>query len=172
MGKAPAGQFYFADWLRDKALHLASLSTQGAWMNILAYMWDGQDRGALRGSFEQIAKLAQANKEEMERFINDANKTKFCDISVSDNGEITLVNRRMVRDQQDKENNRIRQRRFKLSRQDNAKITQKKRKSNTASSSSSSTSINNNKITDLLGQLKIDALWREFKKHRKKKKSC
>ncbi len=170
MGKAPAGQFYFADWLRDKALHLAKLSTQGAWMNILAYMWDGQDRGALRGSFEQIAKLAQANKEEMEQFIIDANKYKFCDISVSDNNEITLINRRMVRDQEDKENNRIRQRRFKLSHQDNEKITEKKRKNNTVSSSSSSNNNINIIINELLEQLKIDTLWDEFKKHRNKLK--
>ena len=50
MGKAPADQFYWNDWLGDVELQAASACTKGVWINALARMWNSKIRGELQGT--------------------------------------------------------------------------------------------------------------------------
>lgn len=111
-GKAPADQWYYKDWLADTELHLSCLTTRGIWADLLAHMWGAAVRGKLSGPVMAIAGLAGASKAEMDKFIEDAQRYVFCDVTVS-NGEITIINRRMYREAKEKnkdnDNNRKRQ---------------------------------------------------------------
>ena len=109
--KAPAFQFYVKDWLCDPQLGMCSHSTKGIWIDALCYMWDAPERGSLSGTTEQLAKLLHCSNGDIEYFIEQASTLHFCDICVTDNGTVTLRNRRMWREEKDRSNNRIRQQR-------------------------------------------------------------
>lgn len=130
MGKAPAFQFYFKDWLSDPQLTMASHSTKGIWADMLCYMWAAPERGELKGTKAQITRLVAANEYDMERFWSDAEELGFCDLIVTkrngvtdDNKIITVRNRRMWREEKDKDNNRERQARYRDKRKSNDEVT-------------------------------------------------
>jgi hypothetical protein len=140
MGKAPAFQFYVKDWLSDPQLRMASFSTKGIWIDMLCFMWQAPVKGELCGDASELQKLLGSNDNDFQQFIVDVNKYDFCYISVSDNKIITVRNRRMFRDENDKKNNRERQARYQSKRRDNKNITPP---SSSASASPSSKKKNN-----------------------------
>ena len=134
MGKAPAFQFYVKDWLSDPQLRLACPATKGIWIDILCYMWDAPERGKLTGKLEKIARMVGASNGDLEGFIAEATELAFCDISVTvcdmtqkSNALLTIINRRMFRENSKRENNRLRQQRFRERQQgkgdDNTEVT-------------------------------------------------
>ena len=135
MGKAPASQFYWSDWLGDVQLQSASDSTKGIWMNTLARMWYAPERGKLSGTREQLIRIIGCQECNFDLFLTEAKELGFCDISVTNNGVSQIYNRRMFRESKEKENNRLRQQRHREKKQGNAEITPP-----SSSSSSSSTS--------------------------------
>jgi len=123
MAKAPAFQFYIRDWLSDPQLKMASFSTKGIWIDILCYMWESPNRGILKGTIPQISRMVGANKEEFNLFLDEASQLLFCDVSVTDNKNVTLCNRRMYRDEKERKNNRLRQQKFRDKQKHNEEIT-------------------------------------------------
>lgn len=137
MTKAPAFQFYVRDWLSDPQLKMASHTTKGVWIDLLAFMWEAPERGEITGTHEQIAKMVGAMNGDFEVFLSEAKDLSFCDISVTDHNKITVRNRRMWRDEKERKNNRLRQQRFRDKQKNNEEITPP---------SSSSTSSSNKNI--------------------------
>ena len=99
---------------------MASWQTIGIWREMIDRMWDAPERGKLTGTPEQIAKvigcsideLRQAVKEIKDLKIADINVTKTADVTKS-HSVVTIVNRRMSRDEkirQDARNRKFRQR--------------------------------------------------------------
>jgi uncharacterized phage protein (TIGR02220 family) len=123
MGKAPAFQFYVKDWLSDTQLKMASFSTKGIWIDILCYMWVAPDRGELVGTKESFMRLLGANNSEIDLFFKEAQALRFCYVVTDHNKNITLRNRRMYNEDKEKENNRLRQQRYRDKHKDNAEIT-------------------------------------------------
>lgn len=123
MGKSPAFQFYVKDWLSDPQLRLASPSTKGIWIDLLCYMWSAPEKGKLDLMPENFSKLTGAKNGDVELFISEAQAYNFCDISVTDNGNLQIYNRRMYREEKDRENNRLRQKRYRDKHHRNAKVT-------------------------------------------------
>jgi hypothetical protein len=123
MNKAPAFQFYIKDWLSDPQLKMASHSTKGVWMDMLCLMWAAPERGELTGTAIQLKKAIGCTDYDWDTFSSEANALLFCDISVTDNGTITVRNRRMWREEKDRENNRVRQHRHRESRKSNEDVT-------------------------------------------------
>lgn len=104
-GKRPSIQWYYKDWLSDKKLQLSSPSTRGVWMNLLMYMIDCSldeddcEAGELADlNTRQIAQLGGCTEGEAETFVEEALRYKFCDISVTRHGYVTLMSRRLKRD--------------------------------------------------------------------------
>jgi hypothetical protein len=133
MGKAPAFQFYPGDWLSDPQLRLASASTKGIWIDLLCYMWKANDRGKLHGTMFQLCRMTGSTEEEMTQFINEANFLKFADVTICNN-ELTVCNRRMLREERDRKNGCLRVQKHRMKRQCNENVTP-------PSSSSSSSSV-------------------------------
>lgn len=111
MNKPPAFQFYVKDWLSDPQLRLASPLSRGIWIDCLCFMWDAPNRGELTGPKTDLAKMLGAKNEEFDLFLSEAKMLKFCDMSHSENGNVTLVNRRMSREERNRENARLRKKR-------------------------------------------------------------
>jgi hypothetical protein len=64
-----------------------------------------------------------ATTADMDLFLSEAKTLMFCDISVTDNNNVTVRNRRMWREEKDRKNNRERQERFRGKRKNNNGIT-------------------------------------------------
>ncbi|MHB8110526.1 MAG: hypothetical protein ACYDHW_10900 [Syntrophorhabdaceae bacterium] len=140
MSKAPAFQFYVADFIKDT--RVLSLAGRGAWTDLLCLMWFSTERGKLSYPIEGYARLFGASIEETKRVIEELIMFQICDSVTECNGNVTLINRRMARDanQQQKTNDRVKRfRNAKEKRDCNAKLTP------LSSSSSSSSSLKKEK---------------------------
>lgn len=127
VAKAPADQFYYADWLRDVELQMACSATRGIWMNALANMWFAEARGELTGTEEKLARLLNATDEDFSKFLQEAEALRFCYVSRKSNAvsqkynaDVTLRNRRMYREGKKRISNKLRQQRHRVSRKSNA----------------------------------------------------
>jgi hypothetical protein len=110
MGKAPAFQFYVKDWLTDVELQSASAASRGVWINALCLMWESRTRGVIRGTPATLARMLNCTPEELALFLRENDSLKFADVTDC-HGEITLSNRRMVKEQKVRDGDRIRQER-------------------------------------------------------------
>lgn len=138
MGKAPAFQFYPNDWSRDLEEH--PLEIEGAWIRICCKLWWAETRGQLKRTPDQWAKVLRVDATECDRILNYIEEWKIGDVSRNGNGEVTLISRRMMRDDKDRELNRLRQERFRVKHFGNADITPSVTPLSQRSSSSSSSS--------------------------------
>lgn len=134
MSKLPSFQFYPGDWVQDTAC--LSLSSKGAWIDILCALWRAQNRGTLTCSIVQWARIIRADAEQARRVIDELVNTCVCDSVTLANGDITLISRRQVKEEKDRKMNAIRQERYR----NNETVTLVSRKNNAYSSSSSSSS--------------------------------
>jgi hypothetical protein len=110
MGKAPAFQFYVRDWLSDPQLRQASPASRGIWIDMLCFMWESETRGELSGTVQSLARMLGVSEVELDAFCHEAVTLKFATVTER-NKIITVVNRRMKRESDVKESNKIRQRR-------------------------------------------------------------
>lgn len=107
INKAPAFQFYIRDWLSDTQLRLTSLTTRGIWIDLLCFMWEAPERGKIVAKKDKFGLMVGALNGEVDRFIEEAQEYKFCDISVTCPKTVTqnvtpivtIINRRMFREQ-------------------------------------------------------------------------
>jgi hypothetical protein len=160
--KAPAFQFYPGDWFKDVPLQMASLHTKGFWFEMLLHMWDAPERGKLEGTKEQICRLMMCQDGDFDKAMEEIVDLKIADVTLADK-KMTIINRRMFREQKFRINHKDRQVRY---------INKKKLISNdgkndsqmTPPSSSSSSSSNNKTLaeTDFLATLKAKFTWLNF----------
>ncbi len=143
-GKAPAFQFYVRDWLSDPQLRQCSPATKGIWIDCLCYMWESPERGRLKVTKESLARMTGSTPDEIVNFFQSVIFASFCDAEMTNaDGEMTLTNRRMYRDQKNKDSHKLRQARYVDRRKNDAKMTPP------SSSSSSSIVFSNEKTTPL-----------------------
>lgn len=133
MAKAPADQFYFSDYLRDT--RSLSLAAKGAWMDCLCDMWFSVTRGTISKPVVGYARLFGCTVDQAKQVIDEIADLGIGDATTESNGNIKLTNRRMVREEYERELNRNRQARF---RESNGNVTAMSRENNDASSISSS----------------------------------
>ena len=103
------------------------MAAKGAWIDILCAMWRSQIRGRLSLSWVGYSRLIGATVDQTKAVISELVDLGVCDCEIDDlpvsvlqntpcNGHVTegvtervtLVSRRMVRDEEDRENNRLR----------------------------------------------------------------
>lgn len=132
MGKAPAFQFYPGDWIQDTRI-LTPL-TRGIWIDMLCFMWRSNERGKVEGTPEQLARMLSCKQEEIEISIKELSVTKIADVT-NGNGCVTVINRRMFREEKTRTSTRCRVQKFR-----NAGVKRSCNESVTVPSSSSSSS--------------------------------
>lgn len=119
MGKSPAFQFYVKDWLTDPQLRMATHKSKGIWIDLLAYMWCAPSRGEITGTEDQIVKMIGINNGDFQEFISEVKTLKFADVTFC-NKNVTIRNRRMYREQKERENTRKRVRKYRNKKASNA----------------------------------------------------
>lgn len=153
MGKAPSFPFYPGDWTRDT--RRLSPGAKGAWIDLLCEMHWSRPRGQIRTDMVGLARMIGASVDHTKDLLKELQSRGVCDLTTPNgnggvtksNQEITIINRRMNREEKAKESNRSKQERHR-DKKNNPKIT----KSNPVpsfSSSFSSSKINNKPIVRL-----------------------
>ena len=114
-------QYVPGDWLSDAQVSQCRPATRGIWWDAISAM-HGIDRcGQLSGTVEALARVCRCRVDEMRAAADDLRSTGAADVTVS-NGIVTLVNRRMRREYENRQavKNRVdRHRRSKKQRERN-----------------------------------------------------
>ncbi len=140
--KLPAFQFYPGDWMQDT--RCLSLASKGAWIDLLCAMWRSQTRGQLFLPIVGYARIISSTVDQTEAVIKELTDMQICDCETNGNGIVTLINRRMCREEKERIATRLRVQKF--------RNTEEKRLCNanvTPPSSSSSPNIIKNKDLNL-----------------------
>ena len=145
MGKAPAFQWYPNDFDRD--MNGSSPSTVGIWVRFLNQMWWTKPRGRLSGDRCYFLKLGQCTDTEFDVFLKEMTVSNNANITQG-NDFITVINRRMFREDKEREQGRKRQERYQDKRKDNADITPPPSSPSSSSSSKKETSCPKSKTSD------------------------
>lgn len=128
MGKRPWFEFYPADWAQDLEEH--PLEMEGAWIRIICKLWWSPTRGRAAKTIDQWARVLRTDVSHAKQILTYIKSEKIGEISdnlTEPNAKITVVSRRMVREEKDREANRLRQQRYykknKPNAQPNGKVT-------------------------------------------------
>jgi hypothetical protein len=137
MPNLPWMQFDVADWLSDANLSICQPSTRGIWIDAIAAMFRNGRSGTLTGTPMQLARVLRCTEPALMAAIDDLQTTGTADVTRR-NGKVTLINRRMSREANERENNRLRQKRHRNKINSNGEQTQLSQTSIYVSSSSDS----------------------------------
>lgn len=113
----PAFQFYPGDWLKDPCLAQCSLATKGAWIELLAHMHESSTPGKLEGTYLNFARMCRCTEEEIKEAIAELQETKTATVLTAGN-RITIVNRRMFKEFEERVKHAERQRRYEERKKD------------------------------------------------------
>jgi len=113
-------QFDVADWLSDASLSKCHPATRGIWIDAIAAMFRNGRSGILEGTPDQLVRVLRCTEPALMSAIDDLQTTGTADITIR-NGNITLVNRRMYREANEREQNRLRQEHYRETKQCNGK---------------------------------------------------
>lgn len=107
--KTPAFQLYTGDWKKDPELSMCSASTRGIWIDLICSMHDNDRCGMVAGTTRELARMARCETTEMEAAVCELDRHKAAEISREENGSVTLVNRRMFDEYQERKATQLRQ---------------------------------------------------------------
>ena len=136
MGKNPAAQFYWNDYLRDT--RILTPAARGIWADMLGFMHYASPRGRLTATYDEFARMLSCKVDEAETAIKEISRTKVGDV-IFGNDDVTVINRRMDREEKEREANRLRVAKHRSNASGNA---QSNENVTSLSSSSSSKDIN------------------------------
>jgi excinuclease UvrABC ATPase subunit len=95
-------QYVPGDWLSDAQVSQCRPATRGIWWDAISAM-HGIDRcGQLSGTIEALARVCRCRVDEVRAAVDDLRSTGAADVTVS-NGIVTLVNRRMRREYENRQ---------------------------------------------------------------------
>lgn len=95
--KHPYIPFYTGDWLKDPRLSLCSPATRGVWIDLICAMHEFDRCGELRGTTEELARLARCSTVELTQALTELQNKRAADV-LQRNGSWTIANRRMKRE--------------------------------------------------------------------------
>lgn len=126
--KSPSFVFYVKDHFTDTAR--LSLKARGAWITILCQLYLAENRGKMTAGIDEWATILGANKIETESALKEIGDKKVADVTFRNadcNADVTVVCRRMVREEKARWHARKRQERFRGEHEENdsnAEVTQ------------------------------------------------
>lgn len=124
MAKLPFMKWFTGDWKKDPAVCLCSPATRGVWFDLLCAMHDAGRVGSLSGTRDQLATIGRCVPADFALVLTELQTTGTADVTER-NGVVTVTNRRMRRESQSREANRLRQQRFRSQDSDNGDVTHK-----------------------------------------------
>lgn len=106
--KLPAFQLYPGDWLKDPRLSMCTLKTRGVWIDLICAMHELDRSGSITGSLNQLARICRCTSKEVKSAIDELISTKTANVT-HNNGVLTVINRRMKREYNERISGRERQ---------------------------------------------------------------
>lgn len=125
MAKLPFMQFYPKDWLFDTRI-LTPLE-KAVLIDLLCFMWDQPKRGEITGHPQDIGRMVGLEWQEA-RIVIDSLKTKNILTVTERDSEVTLISRRIKRDENARESHNDRQRRYRESKAKSVTVTPRSKK--------------------------------------------
>jgi uncharacterized protein YdaU (DUF1376 family) len=110
MGKAPADQFYFGDYIRDT--RCLSIQARGAWSDFLAFAFFETPQGRISQDIDAWSRLFGTDIDTARSILSEIQRRKVGDIVTERNGDITVTNRRKYREWLERESGKQRAKRF------------------------------------------------------------
>src|ERR1017187_5137923 len=92
--KLPHIPLYTGDWMKDPKLSLCTPATRGVWIDLLCAMHEHNRSGELRGTSEQLARVARCSTVELVASFTDLQTTGAADVEKR-NDSWLIANRRM-----------------------------------------------------------------------------
>jgi uncharacterized protein YdaU (DUF1376 family) len=96
MSKQPYIPLYTGDYL--KKTRRLTLEVRGAWIDLLIFMWESNEKGTITGRLEEFALMMGCTVKKANAIIEDLRVNNICEYELLPNGMIKLTSRRMVRD--------------------------------------------------------------------------
>lgn len=109
--KLPSLQFYIGDWLKDANLSMCSPLARGIWIDLLCAMHELDRKGELRGTPDQLARVARCLPVEIVQALDELSNSGAAEVTHR-NGVYTVVNRRMKREFEERESSKERVQKF------------------------------------------------------------
>lgn len=97
MKKLPHIPFYTGDWLKDAAVSVCTPATRGVWIDLLCAMHECNRSGELRGTSEQLARLARCSTVELKAALTELQTSEAAVVEYR-NDTWSIANRRMRRE--------------------------------------------------------------------------
>ena len=113
-------KFYPADWFNDTMV--LSAEARGCWINLISLMWNAEKRGEWTGTYEEFVRVTGTPWEKAPVLINEL--MKVATVTKRDS-EVTLVCRRIAKDDLVWKNKLNRQQRYRERHMSDAKTTHK-----------------------------------------------
>ena len=101
------------DWLDENVVLLAPCSpiTKGIWIDVSHQLRQGKGNGTLCLSLVMFHTLTGATESQIDTFIEESRGAELCEVQRDSNGKIVILDRRMQKKYNDRENNRVYQQR-------------------------------------------------------------
>jgi len=110
--KLPTLQLYTGDWLKDPAVSMCSPATRGIWIDFLCAMHEYHRSGVISGTIEQLTRVGRCSVVELAPALNELSTSGAADVTKR-NEVVTIINRRMKREADERKatNKRVRRHR-------------------------------------------------------------
>lgn len=105
--KLPWFKFFPTWWLGDTELSKCTSATRGVWIDLLCAMHQSGRSGELRGTTDQIARLARCSTAELTQALTELQTTGTADVTFRNN-DVTVINRLMKREAKDRKDTALR----------------------------------------------------------------
>lgn len=105
--KLPWMQFFATDWLNDPLVSMCEPATRGILIDWICNMHLLNRCGQITGTRDQLARPGRCTAAQVESALQDLIKTKAADVTVR-NGAVTVVSRRMKREEKARKQTLIR----------------------------------------------------------------
>lgn len=109
MSKLPFMQFFPTDWIRDT--RMLSPMARGCWIDAICTMWDSPERGVCHADVTGMSRMWGCTEDETFAVLEEFKRYNTCEVEIVGTGchaAVTLMSRRIVRDENEREQARIR----------------------------------------------------------------
>uniref|UniRef100_A0A6H1ZDM3 Uncharacterized protein n=1 Tax=viral metagenome TaxID=1070528 RepID=A0A6H1ZDM3_9ZZZZ len=124
MSKLPWDKWNYDHWERDMAMHPPEIA--GWWSFVLGYLHRSETRGTLTMDMEGWRRIIRGTPEQAQHFIDYLKTHRIADVTIC-HGNVTVINRRMAREEKKKEDDRLRKQKSRESKQGHADVTGEKK---------------------------------------------
>lgn len=127
MGKNPADQFYWMDFVRDMEEHPHDIA--GAWLFILYKLWYSPEQGKATKTVQQWSRVLRVSEEKTVHILTYIRDNGIGDVTGLSSyvtacpTNVTVINRRMYRGYKERTNNRLRKQRQRSHAECHANVT-------------------------------------------------